>query len=155
MTSPKSLMDRLVEYVELQPNGCWQWTGALNRRGYGTMVVPGASTTRAHRVVYEDMRGAISAGLTLDHLCGNKACVHPQHLEPVTAEENTARYRKAHRHGLGVRCAGCRHKTDDQTTCVRGHTFNPENTYVDTKGWKQCRACKRDWLRQYRARRAA
>jgi hypothetical protein len=75
----------------LRPTGfCWEWTGATTRSGYGTYMFDGYAF-RAHRLVYELLVGPIPDGLTLDHLCRNKRCVNPDHLEPVTRGENSRR----------------------------------------------------------------
>jgi hypothetical protein len=90
--------ERFLVKVEKHPDGCWQWLGALNERGYALFE---ASVTRgskrAHRWSYEFYRGSIPDGLTLDHLCCNKACVNPWHLEPVTRHENLRRWHERRR----------------------------------------------------------
>jgi hypothetical protein len=102
---------------------CWEWTGARERKGYGRF-----RSQPAHRWSYELLRGEIPEGLFLDHLCRNRACVNPWHLEPVTNRVNILR---------GVSFAAINaHKTH----CIRGHEFTPENTYMSTKG-RNCRAC--------------
>lgn len=71
---------------------CWEWTGPRHYKGYGKTGAPGPDGSRfAHRVVYQYLVGPIPSGLVLDHLCGNKWCVNPTHLEPVTSRENTIR----------------------------------------------------------------
>lgn len=67
-------------------SGCWNWRGHLSK-GYGYF-----GPRVAHRVVYEKVIGKIPDGLQIDHLCLNKRCVNPKHLEPVTPKENTNRY---------------------------------------------------------------
>lgn len=71
-------------------DGCWLWTASKNNRGYGTFRLAGR-TVQAHRLVYELLVGPIVDGLTIDHLCRNRACVRPSHLEAVSHQENCAR----------------------------------------------------------------
>lgn len=79
-----------VEYVEDCQSGCWVWQRYINPDGYGTV-----GPKRAHRVYYERYVGPIPEGMDLDHLCRNKTCVNPAHLEPVTEAENVRRGRSA------------------------------------------------------------
>lgn len=95
---------------------CWLWTGATCR-GYGT-VWDGDRTVKAHRASWEMANGPIPDGLQLDHLCCTRLCVRPDHLEPVTQRENIAR---------GPWGEMWR-KRMEQTHCVNGHEFTPENT---------------------------
>lgn len=76
--------------VDKRPDGCWVWTAHGNNRGYGRFRV-GGRQAYAHRVAYELRNGPIPPGLTIDHLCRNKMCVNPAHLEPVTLRENALR----------------------------------------------------------------
>jgi len=82
-------MNPLTRY-KVNQNGCWIWTGAVHKTGYGQVKWKGKSTV-AHRVVYELVKGLIPVGLVLDHTCNVKLCVNPEHLDPVTYSINTQR----------------------------------------------------------------
>lgn len=128
------------------PNECWLWTASLGRKGYGKFKLNGKMTP-AHRVAYELLVDPIPEDLVLDHVrergCISKSCVNPAHLEPVTNLENIRRGRRR-----------------SATHCDKGHPFNDENTYIrkgDREGLfkRRCRPCKREWTREYRARKRA
>lgn len=84
---PPSLAKRTVQ----TPSGCWEFLGAKNSRGYGSVGVGNRRTGLSHRVAYEALVGPIPEGLSIDHLCSVKVCVNPDHLEPTTFEENSRR----------------------------------------------------------------
>jgi hypothetical protein len=116
---------------------CWLWMGGL-ARGYGHFSDEGRKHVGAHCWAYEQLVGPIPDGLTLDHLCHNKRCVNPAHLEPVSRGENSRRGQRSIR-------TGC---------CSNDHEFTPENTYWHS-GRRHCRTCQRDRLRALRAGRRA
>jgi hypothetical protein len=132
-------MERLLAKVEVDLDGCWTWTGC-GSRGYGQIVEDGC-IKKVHRVAYEHLVGPIPEGLTLDHLCRNRACVNPDHLEPVTLRENVLRSPAAPT-AVNAR----------KTHCDYGHEFTPENTY-NFHGRRKCKACNRERTTLWRRNR--
>lgn len=141
----RPVMDRLVDRLVFDANGCWLWTGSKSY-GYGKIGV-GSRTdgtnamTQCHRVSYEHFRGPIPEGLTLDHLCRVRHCANPWHLEPVSVGENVRR-------GEAANIVSSR-----TNLCKRGHSL--EGAYITKRGSRQCRECQRERDRQFKSRRRA
>ena len=133
---PKSsLLERFVQKFIPEPNtGCWLWTACCSSGGYGSIKLNG-KMVGAHRVAYELFVGPIPYGLELDHVkargCVGSVCVNPQHLEPVTHQENTRRGE-----------VGSHNR--DKTRCPAGHLYDEANTFESSHPGRRCRECHRE-----------
>jgi len=120
--------DRLWAGAVADGSGCWPWRGASSS-GDGKMSIAGR-TRRGHRVAYEIVKGPIPDGLTIDHLCRNRRCINPEHLEAVTNRENVLR-------GEGLSAQNAR-----KTHCPQSHQYTYANTAIDRRGKRYCRTCR-------------
>ena len=128
VANSSSTVEKFDKYVA-KGDSCWEWGGYRHGNGYGAIWHEGKQVL-VHRWSYEHFVGPIPDGLTIDHLCRNRACVNPAHMEPVTSRENTRRAMRTH--------------------CINGHEFTPENTYTPNDGKRYCRECRRQRNRTHR-----
>jgi HNH endonuclease len=133
MAHPRSSdpVSRFYERILYAENGCWLWQGKISSSGYALLSIKGRYV-HVHRWAYEHFRGVIPEGLLIDHLCKHRSCVNPEHLQPVTYQENNQRAR---------------------THCWQGHPFTAENTLINGSG-RMCRICRHERERKYRQRSA-
>lgn len=130
MKRPMTLREAFEANVERgEETACWEWKGAKNR-GWGVLQLDRVKR-QAHRLSYEFHVGPVPDDLVLDHVCRNRGCVNPAHLEPVTNGENVLR-------GMSVPAQNAR-----KTHCKRGHPLVPENLYP-TKYGRRCKLCATD-----------
>lgn len=125
--------ERFMSFVAQEPNtGCWLWAGSGDKGGYGGFRRSsdnGGKWERAHRVSYRLFVGPIPEGKILDHLCRVRCCVNPNHLEPVTYQEN------AQRGETGINKASATH-------CPNGHPYYGDNLYLSPNGKRGCKKCR-------------
>ena len=142
--------ERFWSKVEITPYGCWEWCGCLTKGGYGQFVL--GTRVYAHRYAYKMMVGEIPEGLQVDHLCRNRSCVNPEHMEIVTRKENILRGQS-----LPAKCSRLTH-------CPRGHEYNEQNTYLwigkegtknSGKVGRQCRICAKQKYSERKQKKAS
>lgn len=140
-----NIRERLLGNVRTSSTGCWDFQGTRILSGYGRISWNGRAWL-THRVSYTLFVGTIPAGLEIDHLCKNKACCNPAHLEAVTRGENIRR---------GTQWHHLAEKERAKTVCPAGHSYDSENTYFSPSGCRQCRICKRAAGHRYAERSRA
>lgn len=131
-TRPISREDAAAAWRRIEPRldrsgECWLWTGRTRQDGYAQVWLRN-SQRRVHRIAFAHFRG--DTPMELDHLCRNRTCCNPDHLEAVTAQENSAR-------GTGPSSWALR-----DNTCKAGHPL-VEGAYYFWRGERKCRECSR------------
>ena len=135
--SVRPLADRFHALVQrFGDDECWRWRGCVSPNGYGRFSVTRGRLDYAHRIAYMLARGPIAVGGEIDHLCHNRGCVNPAHLEAVTKRENILR-------GDGPSAENARKRT-----CPQGHPYSGQNCY----GYRICRPCANEAERARRRR---
>lgn len=132
-----TLKERLLAHIKInEQTGCWEWTGSKKPAGYGQISIPtpkGAYPLYAHRVAYEIYKGPIPDGYETDHLCRNRGCVNPDHLEAVPQEINRIR---------GAGSGGSLSPEVINNVCQKGHPRTPASTGYFTLEGRRRRFCK-------------
>lgn len=146
MPKPTQPIDeRLAARLEAQPNGCLEFTGFLNSKGYGRINGEIGGTNKqwfAHRAAWMLAHGPIPDGMVVCHHCDNPPCCNVEHLFLGTPTDNI---RDMIAKGRGV--------SQVKTHCKHGHEFNSANSFIDTRGHRCCRICRRERDNYNRARR--
>lgn len=131
--------ERVLSRLVIDPSGCLLWTGPLQPNGYVKANAEGVRYL-LHRLMYEWFVEPIPDGMQIDHLCRTRHCANPAHMEVVTPRVNTLRGNT-----LQARNAA-------KTHCDRRHEFTEANTYVDRRGSRHCRKCRRARHAEWQAR---
>jgi hypothetical protein len=144
MAERQSISERFWAKVDrLGAGECWEWLGYRSENGYGRfMPVYTIAPLYAHRWSYEATHGPIPKGLQVDHLCRNRSCVNPSHLEVVTPRDNVLR-------STNFAAVHAR-----KTHCPQGHPYDQQNTIL-YRGRRHCRACRTRHNRNTVLRRSA
>lgn len=120
--------------LRIERGGCWTWLRINKRTGYGHW-----DGDLAHRKFFKIFKGSIEPGMTIDHLCRNRACVNPAHLEQVSYRVNILRA------DLNLATINAR-----KSHCDKGHEFTPGNTYIKkSNGARQCRKCRAEASKRF------
>ena len=138
---------RFEQFIDVQASGCWFWNGFIRSNGYAAFWT-GSRKVYAHRYAFEIFIGPIPIGQDIDHLCRNRRCVNPTHLEPVTRLVNLSRGQHPNMQAFVLQQATGK--------CRSGHELTELNvSYRASNGREVCRICNRARCRAYYYKRKA
>lgn len=139
----RGLPERFWSKVSRLSSGCWEWTGAKSKveHGFYGVIRIAGENYGAHRIAFVLNGGTLHAGMVIDHLCRNKLCVNPDHLEGVTQKENARR---------GLAGQWFKELQLSKTHCPKGHLYDETNTRIRKDGCRACRKCQRENNRRRR-----
>jgi hypothetical protein len=140
-----SRIEKFLSKICIKDDGCWDWLGSGVNTGYGKFW-DGNRLVFVHRYSYEWFNNVKlpeydCVNYEIDHLCRNRKCVNPDHLELVTHKINVQR-------GSASEVNSLRNKAITQ--CIHGHPFNKNNTYIRKNGERMCKTCRRENMRRYK-----
>ena len=124
--TPRQLINFEKKYIPEPNSGCWLWMAALKRDGYAKFT----SHSTGHKMAFLHWNGVVPEGKEIDHICGVKCCVNPQHLQAITHKENVAK-------------SGSWDFNRRKTHCPKGHPYSGENLYISGTN-RQCNICRRE-----------
>lgn len=131
--SVEVMLNNRFWYKVDKTGNCWEWIACTNNDGYGRFRLNGKPQL-THCLSYEDKFGKIPKGLELNHICRNRHCVNPDHLEAITHKENIQKGISANR---------------NKTHCPQGHEYTEKNTYIHPSMKRMCRTCRQILARKY------
>lgn len=133
--------NKILKKILINPNtGCWEWQGYIDHDGYARTEVIGGKNKFVHRLSYEAFIESIPANMSIDHICRNKKCCNPKHLQILSIRENLL---------LGESPAA---KNINKTHCKHGHIFDEENTR-HIRGERVCKTCSYETQKRYQLKK--
>jgi len=163
---PRTIRDRIMDLVTIEPNGCWQFNGVLNGHGYG-MMETNHYNEMAHRASYKAFIGPIPKGMIVDHTCHDPAlchlglqcphrrCLNPNHLTVTTRKHNSSRSRRYFPPMeviMAVKGPRTQERRDNKTVCFNGHDLTGRNRSIAKNGIVVCRECRKLATERYRSK---